>query len=165
MTKTKAVEKHLPAVAPKKTGRRGVRPVDYENPEPLPPSDVVFVPPEPEPPTSEEVKEFLDGAAATREKRAAKKKPEIVKDPQKGKTERLPGMQDPAIEELEDCAREYANTRDDRMLLLGKEVELKEDLLNLMKKHKKTVYLHDGVEIKIVHEKEAIKVKVKRDDD
>jgi hypothetical protein len=161
MTKTKAVEKHLPAVAPKKTGRAGIKPLDpvedFENP--------TFVPPEPEPPTSEEVKEFLDGAAATREKRAAKKKPEIVKDPQKGKTERLPGMEDPAIEELEDCAREYANTRDDRMLLLGKEVELKEDLLNLMKKHKKTVYLHDGVEIKIVHEKEAIKVKVKRDDD
>ncbi len=156
---TAKIEKHLPEKAPKRTGQRGIKPLDpvedFETPTRVP---------EPEPPTSEEVKEFLDGAAATREKRNAKKKPEIVKD-QRGKTERLPGMQDNILEDLEDAAREYANTRDDRMLLLGKEVELKEELLNLMKKHKKMVYVRDGVEIKIVHEKEAIKVKVKREED
>jgi len=159
---TAKIEKHLPKQAPKKTGQRGIKPLDpvedFESP--------TFVPPEPPVPTSEDVKDFLDGAAATREKRKEKaKKPQVVKDPQRGKTERLPGMQDNILEDLEDAAREYANTRDDRMLLLGKEVELKEELLNLMKKHKKMVYVRDGVEIKIVHEKEAIKVKVKREED
>lgn len=148
---TKKIERHLPEKAPKKTGRSGIGPV-----------------PEPDVPTSEEVAEFLDGAASTREKRQEKakkgKKPEIVRDPQRGKTERLPGMQDPEIEELEDAAREYANIRDDRVLLLGKEVELKEELLGMMKKHGKTVYIHDGVEIKLVHEKESVKVKVVKED-
>lgn len=160
MTK-KNPAKHLPTKAPKKTGQRGIKPLDpvedFEAP--------TFVPPEPEPPTSEEVKEFLDGAAATREKRKEKvKKPQVVKDPQRGKTERLPGMEDSAIEDLEDCAREYANTRDDRMYLLEKEVEMKEKLLDLMKKNKKEFYKRDGVEVRLVHEKESVKVKVVKDD-
>lgn len=144
--------KHLPAKAPKRTGRKGIGPVD--------------TPPEPEVPTSEEVKEFLDGVGATREKRKEKaKKPEIVKDPQRGKTERLPGMQDAASEDLEDAAREYANTRDDRMALLEAEVQLKERLLDLMKKNKKEFYKRDGVEVRLVHEKESVKVKVVKEEE
>src|SRR5689334_6127836 len=116
MTKMKTVEKHLPSVAPKKTGKRGVRPVDYENPDPLP--DLA----EPEPPTSAEVAEFLDGVGATREKRKEKvKKPEVV-PPQE---QRLPGMEDAAIEELEDSAKRYAQIRDKRMALTEQEVDMK----------------------------------------
>lgn len=159
---TAKIEKHLPKVAPKRTGRSGIKPLDpvqdFDTP--------TMVPPEPEPPTSEEVKEFLDGVNSTREKRKTKaKKPEIVKDPQRGKTERLPGMQDAAIEDLEDAAREYANTRDDRMALLEAEVQLKEQLLDLMKKNKKEFYKRDGVEVRLVHEKESVKVKVIKKED
>ena|SRR5258708_15530345 len=162
---TKNPAKHLPAVAPKKTGQRGIKPLDpvtdFEQP--------TFVPPEPPVPTSEDVKEFLDGAAATREQRTkkAKKGPELLQPPpeERGKTKRLPGMEDAAIEALEDTAREYANTRDDRMALLESEVVLKEQLLDLMKKNKKEFYKRDGVEVRLVHEKESVKVKVVKEED
>jgi hypothetical protein len=158
---TKNPAQHLPAKAPKRTGRAGVKPLD-----PVEDFETPLRVPEPEPPTSEEVKEFLDGAAATREKRKEKaKKPQVVKDPQKGKTERLPGMDDAILEELEDAAREYANTRDDRMRLLEAEVELKASLLDLMKKNKKTFYKRDGITIQIVAKDETVKVKLVKEED
>jgi hypothetical protein len=92
-------------------------------------------------------------------------KPELLSEANKkrGKTSRLPGMEDPEIEELEDAAREYANIRDDRMKLTSSEVETKDVLLSLMKKHKKESYNHDGVEVKMVHEKETVKVRIKKE--
>jgi len=92
---------------------------------------------------------------------------ELLSDANKrrGKTGRLPGLEDPAIEELEDTARDYANLRDDRMHLTTKEVEAKETLLGLMKKHKKETYNHDGIEVKITHEKESVKVRIKKEKD
>jgi len=94
-------------------------------------------------------------------------KPELLSDANKkrGKTRRLPGMEDPQIEELEDTAREYVNVRDDRMVLTREESGMKEKLLALMKKHSKRVYHHDGVEIKVVAEEETVKVRVVKDKD
>jgi hypothetical protein len=100
-------------------------------------------------------------------KTAAAHKPELLSDANKkrGKTSRLPGMEDPEIEELEDAAREYANIRDDRMKLTTAEVDTKGTLLALMKKHKKETYNHDGIEVKITHEKESVKVRIKKEKD
>jgi len=82
-----------------------------------------------------------------------------------GKTSRLPGMEDAAIEELEDCARNYAKLRDRRIVLLNEEVDMKEDLLALMKRNNKEKYIHDGIEISITHEKEKVKVIIKEDEE
>ncbi len=76
--------------------------------------------------------------------------------------ERLPGVE-AEIPELEDGARLYAGFRDERMELLKREVEQKEYLLELMKKYGKEEYSHDGIEIKVVHEAETVKVKIKRE--
>ena len=94
-------------------------------------------------------------------------KPELLSEANKkrGKTKRLPGMEDSEIEELEDAAKEYANIRDDRMNLTREESSLKETLLELMKKNKKEIYRHDGVKVKVVHEEETIKVKILKEKD
>lgn len=144
MTK-KNVAEHLPEVAPKRSGKRGVGPVD--------------VPPEPPVPTSEDVKEFLDGVSSTREKRKTKKAP-IEMPPQ---DQRLPGMEDASIEELETAAKRYAVIRDKRMALTDQEVDQKDLLLTLMHRHGKKEYRHRGIFIKIVPEGEKVRVKIEED--
>ena len=78
---------------------------------------------------------------------------------------RLPGMEDPAIEELEDGAKQYAKVRDKRMALLEQEVELKGRLTAAMKKLKRTTYVHGKITINLVTEEETVKVKIQKDDD
>lgn len=77
----------------------------------------------------------------------------------------LEGMEDREIKELQDAAISYAEIRDERMALNKQEVELKTQLLTLMKKHKKETYVYNGVEVNIVHEEETVKVKVKKQDE
>lgn len=96
-------------------------------------------------------------------KKAAKKAaPEVKKGP---RSQPLPGMGDAKIEVLEDKALEYAEVRDSRISLSQKEVELKGQLLDLMKAQKREHYHRGAIKIDIVHEKENIKVKVKAGDD
>jgi hypothetical protein len=78
---------------------------------------------------------------------------------------RLPGMEAPAIEELETLAKSYAKLRDKRQALTVQEVDLKGQLLGAMKKHKKTEYIYDNVTIKVVTEEETVKVKIAKDED
>lgn len=80
----------------------------------------------------------------------------------KGRQPRLPGTEDPEIEELEDLAQQYADVRDQRMALTPQETKLKADLLAEMKKRDRTSYNHAGITIKVVHEKETVKVKVNK---
>ena len=134
---TKKIEKHLPEKAPKRTGRKGIGPVDDTPPE---------------------VKAFIDGAASTREQRNAKKKP-----PEPPQEQRLPGMEDASIEELEEAARRYAQIRDRRMALTEQEVDCKDLLLTLMKRHGKKEYRHRGIEIRVVAEQEKVKVKIEEE--
>jgi hypothetical protein len=64
------------------------------------------------------------------------------------KQPRLPGMEDSAIQELEDAAREFAEIRDERAEL-GKSLAIKEsELLDLMTKNDKDQYFHAGILIK-----------------
>lgn len=78
------------------------------------------------------------------------------------KQPRLPGTEDAKIQALQDKAVEYAEVRDARQKLLTEEVELKADLLKLMKKHKREEYEYEGVSIKVVTEEENVKVKIKK---
>jgi hypothetical protein len=78
---------------------------------------------------------------------------------------RLPEMDDPKIEELESLAQDYASIRDQRQALTAQEGPLKQNLLNLMKSQKRDHYKRNGIEIRIVNEKENVKVKVKKADE
>jgi hypothetical protein len=98
--------------------------------------------------TSEE-EEALPGTEGHKPKRVPRQK-------------RLPGTEDPEIEELEAAAEQYASIRDQRMALTPQEKQLKDALLGLMKKNGKERYMRDGIEIKVVHESETVKVKLKR---
>jgi hypothetical protein len=71
----------------------------------------------------------------------------------------LPGLENREITDLEKKALEYVEVRDQRMDLTKREVELQADLLTLMKTYKKREYKRDGIEIRIVVEKEKVKVK------
>jgi len=75
----------------------------------------------------------------------------------------LPGMEEREIPELEDKGYEYLKARNKRQDILKKEVELKGDLLSLMKKHKKHDYVRDGIEIHVVAESETVKVRVRKE--
>lgn len=75
---------------------------------------------------------------------------------------------DRRITELDNAAREYEDVKLQRMALTTREVECKDKLKGLMKKHKKEEYLCDGIEIYLTHEEvENVKVKVakKADED
>lgn len=135
----------------KRTGKRGVS-----------------LPPEPPEPTGAELEEFLRGARSTEEQRSDRRK-NRKKEPEKlplpAGMKRLPGMEDPVLEDLEEAAIRYAQVRDERMALTKKEVDMQELLLNLMKRHKKTSYLRDGVELKVVAEKEKVRVRIKKEEE
>jgi hypothetical protein len=74
---------------------------------------------------------------------------------------------DRKISEIDAAARDYEDTKLRRMALTTEEVEKKEKLKGVMKKHKKETYSCDGVEIVVSKEEtETIKVKVaKKDED
>jgi len=126
----------LPRTAPRRSGRRGVGPVPLD-----------------------EGKDFNE---SVKTEAAAEPQPELLETPEtpRGKTKRLPGMEDAVIDELEDAAREYANVRDERMELTKSETVEKEKLLGLMKKHDKKIYRHEDIEIKVVPEGETVKVRI-----
>lgn len=78
----------------------------------------------------------------------------------KPKNQRLPGMEDAGIKELEKTAEEYADVRDNRMELTKQEKQLNDTLLALMKKHGKSEYHHDDVHCWIKSKDERVKVKI-----
>lgn len=77
------------------------------------------------------------------------------------KQEQLPGVENAAIKEIEDAAIEYAEGRDERMEATRVEVERKQRLIEAMHKAKKTEYRRGNIDIKLVTEKESVKVKIK----
>lgn len=79
----------------------------------------------------------------------------------KPRSQPLPGMEDARIRELDDIAASYAEIRDQRIALNKDEAELKASAIALMRKHGKTIYRHDGIEIRIIPGEEDVKVKVK----
>lgn len=77
----------------------------------------------------------------------------------------LPGMADRKIPELHKAAEEYADVRDRRMELTKEEVAAKEEVLKQMHVHHKEVYKFEDVEIKLVHETETVKVRIKKSEE
>ena len=96
-------------------------------------------------------------AAKKKAAKASKAKDAVPKKP---KQNRLPGMEDSSIEELESMAEHYANIRDKRIALSKNEGELQDDLLTLLKKHKKVEYHHLDVHIWLVAVDEKVRVKI-----
>jgi len=72
----------------------------------------------------------------------------------------LAGMENRKLADLHNVAQQYAGVRDERMELNQREVELKDQLLALMKKHDKREYLCEDVEIRVVAEEETVKVRI-----
>lgn len=58
----------------------------------------------------------------------------------------LPGMERKSIKELDAAAEAYVEARDERMKLTEKEVEFKEALVAVMKKHDLQVYKDEDAE-------------------
>lgn len=97
--------------------------------------------------------------------KAAAKKRKLQPAPhhtRKPRQARLPEMDDAKIEELHDAALDYAKIRDQRQALTTQEVDLKQELLRLMKSHGKEKYHYNGVEIEVTHEEESVKVRVSK---
>jgi hypothetical protein len=69
------------------------------------------------------------------------------------------------LPDVEKAAKAYKRVLNERQDLTRREVELQADLLGLMKKHKITVYDHDGIHAEIMIEKERVKVKIAKDED
>jgi len=76
-------------------------------------------------------------------------------------------MEDRAIKELQDAALDYDKKKKKRMALTDEEVEAKATVRDLMKKHKRTHYAYDGIEITIEPPdgEEKVKVKITTGDD
>ena len=81
---------------------------------------------------------------------------ELIVDEQQS----LPGMEDAAIDDLENAARSYASVRDRRMALTEQQVDAKNVVLAKMKEAGKTAYRRDGIEIRVVMSEETVKVRV-----
>lgn len=76
---------------------------------------------------------------------------------------RLPGTEDPKIQEIHEAAEAYVDVRDKRIALSQKEGEVKKDLLAVLHKHKKKTYHFEdddeSLDIEIVPEGEKLKVR------
>lgn len=98
-------------------------------------------------------------------KKAAKKsnhKPVQIK--RKPRAQRLPGMEDSGIQELESLANDMADTIGQKKELMTAEKNLNEQLVEAMKRHGKTVYSHRGIHINLSTTDKA-KVVIKDADD
>jgi hypothetical protein len=98
-------------------------------------------------------KKHLAGRESKRKKRPEVKRP---------RQPRFAGMEDAKIEALENAALDYAHVRDQRQQLTAQEVPLKQELIALMKKEGRETYRHENVEIKMIHEKESVKVRIRK---
>lgn len=85
-----------------------------------------------------------------------------AKAAKKPRQKSLPGMADAKIEALQSTALDYAEIRDQRIELNKQEAHLKERLIKLMHKYKKTEYVYQGVSVSLVAEEETVKVKIKK---
>jgi len=93
-------------------------------------------------------------------KKAAKK----VAIKRKPRAQRLPGMEDSGIQELESLANDMADTIGQKKELMAAEKVLNEQLVDAMKRHHKTVYSHRGIHINLSATEKA-KVVIKDDVD
>lgn len=180
-SKSHRVERALPKVPPKKTGRRGPSPLDPGKDFGTPvrkdqPTAAPAPGPAPEPAgsTGDQAQQEPAGQAAQATAADAPEtkqhEEEILEEPtplgdNKSKTPRqmrLPQMEDPAIEDLEELGMAYNDNMRQRLAYGAREVELKKEILALMRKHGKTIYRHGQFEIERVVESETVKVRISK---
>lgn len=82
-----------------------------------------------------------------------------------GKQARLPGMEDSAIQDIEDAANEYFNLMKVRVAALTREVAAGQVLLDIMKKHGKTTYHREGMHVTTTETKEKVHVKFDKEEE
>jgi hypothetical protein len=93
------------------------------------------------------------------------RRPKKVRKPKaRPKQQRLPTMAQAEIPELVAAAERYVELRDQRMALTREEVEAAAVLLELMHKHKLTVYDLDDESRVLIDAKEKVKVQKVKDD-
>lgn len=99
---------------------------------------------------------------AAKRKKSNHKAVEIKRKP---RAQRLPGMEDSGIQELENLANDMADTIGQKKELMASEKVLNEQLVTAMKKHGKTVYSHRGIHINLsATEKAKVVIKEEVDD-
>jgi hypothetical protein len=72
----------------------------------------------------------------------------------------VPGTEKVKNKEISEAAEEYVKARDRRVRASRPEIEKKESLIALMKKHKLTTYSDDELTVELTVAKEKIKVTV-----
>lgn len=73
--------------------------------------------------------------------------------------ETLPGILPPGIEEIDTAAQEYVSARDTRQGKTKLEVDAKQTLIKVMKKHERVTYSSKGLTVNLTEEnKVTIKV-------
>ena len=102
-------------------------------------------------------------------RKSKKNKPESVEKPVKQRrAPRLPGMEDPAIEDLEQAAVELAELRSqvtaNRAADKIKLREAEQLVVALMKQNQKTTYNHAGIRLRLREGHDSVSVQVKRHD-
>jgi hypothetical protein len=100
----------------------------------------------------------------SKKKSTPKKKSKPVTIKRKPRAQRLPGMEDSGIKELETLAEDMADVISQKKELMASEKNLNESLVTAMKKHGKTVYSHGGIHINLSATEKA-KVVIKEVDD
>ena len=78
------------------------------------------------------------------------------------KQKRLPGVDDPVIQEIEDAATEYENARDVRVEATKPEVKTKTRLIEIMMSNKRKSYRRGDLVIKVRAKDPKPTVSVKR---
>lgn len=78
------------------------------------------------------------------------------------KQDRLPGVDDPVIKEIEDAAHDYEQARDARVAATKPEVETKENLIIVMKQNGKKLYRRGELIVKVRPRDAKATVKVMR---
>lgn len=114
--------------------------------------------------TKKSKKQKRNAKLAARAGELAKKKSKPVQIKRKPRAQRLPGMEDSGIQELENLANDMADSIAQKKALTAAEKVLNEQLIAMMKKHGKTVYSHRGIHINLSSTEKA-KVVIKEEDD
>lgn len=73
---------------------------------------------------------------------------------------RLPGMEDPAIQELEDRAREFSDLRLQRANLLVEMANVETLMVAIMEREGKQKYFHAGVLVRLAEKSKRVNVRI-----
>lgn len=103
-------------------------------------------------------------AAAKKGNHSPKKKKPVEFFKRKPRAQRLPGMEDSGIQELENLASDLVDVRNTKKAVMEQEKNCGESLVAAMKRHNRITYSHGGITIDLTTSEKA-KVVIKEDVD